>query len=131
LSQEPASQAGLVPTGLHLQSRLFAATAGLWRRLGNLESQVLGEEIGNIDIDRPVYVTSLARAGTTIITEMLERHPNLTSHHYSDFPNVWTPYWRNHLLQQTRRTAPPVQERAHKDRIQVSNDSPEAVEEVL
>ena len=68
---------------------------------------------------------------TTIVTEMLERHPDVTSHRYSDFPNVWTPYWRNHLLQQTRREAPKAEERAHKDRIRVSNDSPEAVEEVL
>ncbi len=82
-------------------------------------------------IDRPVYVTSLPRSGTTILTEMLARHPDLACHHYSDFPNVWTPYWRNYLLQKTRRQTPEMEERAHKDRILVSNDSPEAVEEVL
>ena len=120
-----------VPGGLHALSRLFAATAGAWRRLGDLETRVLGQDIATIAIDRPVYVTSLARAGTTIVTEMLERHPLVTSHRYSDFPNVWTPYWRNHLLQATRRETPAVSERAHGDRIQVSNDSPEAVEEIL
>lgn len=120
-----------VPGGLHAQSRLFAASAGLWRRLGNLETAALADEIAGRAIDRPVYVTSLARAGTTIVTELLERHPDLTSHRYSDFPNVWTPYWRNHLLQRTRREAPAATERAHRDRIRISNDSPEAVEEVL
>jgi len=120
-----------VPGGLYLQARFFAATRGLWRRLGNLETSVLADEIGGIAIDRPLYVTSLARAGTTIVTEMLERHPDVTSHRYSDFPNCWTPYWRNHLLRATRRETPALQERAHHDRIQVSNDSPEAVEEVL
>jgi hypothetical protein len=120
-----------VPTGLHLQSRLFARSAGLWRRLGNLETSVLSDEIAVIKVSRPIYVTSLARAGTTIVTEMLEKHPDVTSHRYSDFPNVWTPYWRNHLLQSTRKETPKPQERAHRDRIKVSNDSPEAVEEVL
>ena len=120
-----------VPPGLHLQSRFFAATQGLWRRMASLETSVVREEIDRLSIDRPIYVTSLPRSGTTILTEMLEQHPDLTCHHYSDFPNVWTPYWRNYLLQKTRRQAPNFVERAHQDRILVNNDSPEAVEEVL
>jgi hypothetical protein len=120
-----------VPTGLHLQSRFFAATAGAWRALARLESAAVRELTDPITIDRPLYVTSLPRSGTTIIVEMLEQHPELTAHHYSDFPNVWTPYWRNYLLQRTRRERPRSVERAHRDRIEVSNDSPEAVEEVL
>ena len=130
-SSDTKSGTVIVPAGLHFQSRLFAGTASLWRWLGSLESRVLQEEIRNTEIVKPVYVCSLARAGTTIVTEMLDRHPDLTSHRYSDFPNVWTPYWRNHLLQQTRRESPSLSERAHGDRIQVNNDSPEAVEEVL
>jgi hypothetical protein len=120
-----------VPTGLYLQSRFFAATRPLWRRLADLESAAVRELTENRPIDRPLYVASLARAGTTIVTEMLERHPDVTAHRYSDFPNVWTPYWRNYLLQRTRREPPQAVERAHRDRIEVSNDSPEAVEEVL
>ena len=120
-----------VPSGLYFQSRFFAATAGLWRRLGDLESRAVSQETGQLVVDRPVYVAGLARSGTTILTEMLEQHPDLTCHRYSDFPNVWTPYWRNYLLEKTRVHAPQMVERAHGDRIQVSNDSPEAVEEVL
>ena len=134
MSRKPATVTGSgvrVPSGLYFQSRFFAATRGLWRRLADLESSVVREETEQLEVDRPVYVTSLPRSGTTILTEMLERHPDLTCHRYSDFPNVWTPYWRNYLLQKTRVKAPKMKERAHKDRIQVSNDSPEAVEEVL
>lgn len=134
MSKKPVKNRGSgvrVPTGLHLQSRFFAATQGLWRRMASLESGAVREEIDQLGIESPVYVTSLPRSGTTILTEMLEHHPDLTCHHYSDFPNVWTPYWRNYLLQKTRRQAPKLEERAHQDRIQVSNDSPEAVEEVL
>lgn len=133
LAERPLSEpAGVrVPAGLHWQSRFFAATAGLWRRLGDLESRVLADDIAAVRIEKPIYVTSLARAGTTIVTELLERHPAVTSHRYSDFPNVWTPYWRNDLLQKSRRETPALEERAHRDRIRVSNDSPEAVEEIL
>lgn len=120
-----------VPTALHLQSRFFAVTNKLWHRLGNLETSVLSDELEQVTIQKPVYVSGLARSGTTILTEMLEKHPALTSHHYSDFPNIWTPYWRNYLLQKTRKGEPVAGERAHKDRIQITNDSPEAVEEVL
>jgi len=134
VSGKPAADTGSgvrVPSGLYLQSRVFAATRGLWKRLADLESSVVREETEQLAVDRPVYVTSLPRSGTTILTEMLERHPDLTCHRYSDFPNVWTPYWRNYLLEKTRSQAPKMEERAHKDRILVSNDSPEAVEEVL
>jgi len=99
--------------------------------MGDLETSAVGDEIEDITVEAPVYVSSLARAGTTIVTEMLEAHPALTCHHYSDFPNVWTPYWRNYLLQKTRREPPRPSERAHRDRILVSQNSPEAVEEVL
>lgn len=120
-----------VPAGLYVQSRFFSATRRIWRRLADLESAAVRQETESLTIDRPVYVSSLPRSGTTILTEMLERHPDLTSHRYSDFPNVWTPYWRNYLLRRSRFRAPESKERAHGDRIEVSNDSPESVEEVL
>lgn len=120
-----------VPGGLYWQSRFFEATRGIWQKLGNLETRAVADEIETLQVKKPVYVTSLARAGTTIVTEMLETHPALTCHHYSDFPNPWTPYWRNYLLQRSRRESPEASVRAHRDRIMVSHDSPEAVEEVL
>jgi hypothetical protein len=120
-----------VPGGLYFKSRFFAATSGMWRRLADLESRVVRQETSQRLVDRPVYIAGLPRSGTTIVTEMLAQHPDLTCHRYSDFPNVWTPYWRNYLLQKSRFQTPKKEERAHQDRIQVSNDSPEAVEELL
>ncbi|MCF6225066.1 MAG: sulfotransferase [Xanthomonadales bacterium] len=120
-----------VPSGLYWQSRLVKATENLWRGLGNLESGIVRDELEEISIESPVYVTSLARAGTTIVTEMLNQHEDTTAHRYSDFPWVWTPYWRNYLRQRAQLVEPKLEERAHKDRILVSTDSPEAVEEVL
>jgi hypothetical protein len=92
---------------------------------------VVRNETGQLSVDRPIYIAGLPRSGTTILTEMLEQHPDLTSHRYSDFPNIWTPYWRNYLLQKSRFQTPKTGERAHRDRIEVSHDSAEAVEELL
>lgn len=120
-----------VPSSLYWQSRFFSLTEHLWKRLADIESAVLADEIENRPINAPVYVCGLPRSGTTIITEMLNAHEQLSCHRYSDFPNVYTPYWRNWLLQRSRFRDAPVVERAHKDGLQVNQDSPEAVEEIL
>lgn len=120
-----------VPTGLYWQSRFFDATAPFWCWLSGVETSILGEELEGISVTKPIYVTSLARSGTTILTEMLAQHPEISCHRYSDFPSIWTPYWRNWLLERSRNITPPLEERAHGDRIKVNNDSPEAFEEVL
>ena len=120
-----------VPKALYWQSRTVKASEKLWRKLGNFETKILADELDEVQIEAPIYVTSLARAGTTIVTEMLNEHKDTTSHRYSDFPWVWTPYWRNYLRQRSQLIEPKLEERAHKDRILVSQESPEAVEEVL
>jgi hypothetical protein len=120
-----------VPGGLYLQTRLVKATEGLWQQLGNLESWALRDDFEQIQIRAPIYVSGLARSGTTILTEMLTEHPTVTSHRYCDFPMTYTPYWKNWLRQRSRVARPEPVERAHRDRIMVTEDSPEAVEEIL
>lgn len=127
----PTSDRSLVPGGQLFFARLMRATAGFWTRLGNLETRTLGRELDAADVVAPVYVTGLARAGTTIVTEMLAAHPQVASHRYSDFPPVWTPYWWNALRARLPLPQPAPVERAHRDRIRVTPGSPEAVEEVL
>lgn len=116
---------------LHWRARLFARTAPLWRHLAGIESSVLRDDVEQVDIKEPIYIAGVPRAGSTIITEMLSRHPDVTSHRYSDFPNIYTPYWRNWLAQRSQRKPARAVQRAHRDRIMVSNESPEAVEEVI
>ena len=55
----------------------------------------------------------------------------MATHRYRDFPPVYTPlFWNRAFAHVYRADAPPA-ERAHKDRILVTPDSPEAMEEVL
>lgn len=120
-----------VPRAIYWQTRFFDATERFWTMLAQLESTVLGDELRRRKIDRPIYVAGVARSGTTIVTEMLAGHPDVTSHRYSDFPNIHTPYWRNWLADRIGRSRPQATERAHRDRLMVTAESPEAVEEVL
>ncbi|HNP64540.1 MAG TPA: sulfotransferase [Woeseiaceae bacterium] len=126
-----SNNASHVPAGLHRASRLVAATTGLWKALGNLESRILGSELDGVEIAKPVFVSGLARSGSTILTEIISRHPETGGHHYSDFPLTWTPYWWNSLRERLPLPKPEPVERAHRDRLMITPDSPEAVEEVL
>ena len=101
------------------------------RRLANLETRVLGAAIADVRIDRPVYVCGLARAGTTLLLELLASVPGFTSHRYADFPFLWTPYWWNALRARLGLPEGDPVERAHRDRVRVTFESPEAFEEIF
>ena len=66
-----------------------------WIGLGNLETRVLADEIAPVAIEAPVYVSGLARAGTTIALEILASHQDVATHLYRDCPPVFTPWWWN------------------------------------
>ena len=80
--------------------------------------------------ERPIFITSLPRAGTTIILEAMHRLPGLASHTYRDMPFVLTPVLWDKLSSKFRRQSA-LKERAHGDGLAVNEDSPEAFEEVL
>lgn len=77
-----------------------------------------------------VFVTGLARAGTTVLLRHLHRGGTFRSLTYRDMPFVLAPNlwkWFSARWQQRREE----RIRAHGDRIMVSPDSPEAFEEVF
>ncbi len=120
-----------VPTWVHLlggwQHRHPAAAI----RLGNAETALLRDVLEGIQVDRPVYIAGLARAGTTKLLELLAAHPAVVTHRYLDFPPLFTPYWWNRWLALLPQRPQQAQERAHRDGITVTAESPEAFEEVL
>lgn len=79
---------------------------------------------------RPIFITSLPRAGTTLLLEALHLFPSLAAHLYRDMPFVMAPVLWSRLVGTFRKQAN-LRERAHGDGMQVSYDSPEAFEEVL
>ena len=115
----------------HFLGGLIANHPRFWIGLGNMETKALADEIAPIAIEAPVYVTGLARAGTTIALEILAAHGQVATHLYRDFPPVFTPYWWNWFVEKSRKAPPVAQERAHGDGIMITPDSPEAREEVI
>jgi hypothetical protein len=110
---------------------LVERAPGMLRMLGRLETKCMADGLGDIAIDRPIYVSGLARAGTTILLESLATHADVASHQYRDFPFVHTPVWWNWFLDRAGATQAAATERAHKDGILVTPQSPEAMEEVI
>lgn len=102
-----------------------------WTKLGSLETRLLDSALSDVRIDRPIYVTGLARSGTTILLETLARHPDVATHRYRDFPLLFTPYLWNRWLDLVPRPPEQPAERSHGDGIAVTSESPEAFEEPL
>lgn len=90
---------------------------------------MFGKQFASIPIERPIFVTSLPRAGTTLLLERLAALPSVASHTYRDMPFVLAPLlWQR--LSASFRVGRAKAERAHGDGMQVDVDSPEAFEEV-
>jgi hypothetical protein len=83
-------------------------------------------------IERPVFVTGLARAGTTALMRALHGSGEFASLTYADMPMVLAPnLWARLSAAGRRRRARGAVERAHGDGILVDVDSPEALDEVF
>ena len=101
----------------------------LWKRLGRIESGYLFDRIERTAVDRPMYIAGLARAGSTLLLEILAGCPGTASHRYCDFPPLLTPYWWGWFMDRAARREQEPVERAHRDRLRVTAMSPEALEE--
>jgi hypothetical protein len=77
-----------------------------------------------------VFITSLPRAGTTLLLEILADVPGFAAHCYRDMPFVLAPVLWAGLSGGFHKT-PSLEERAHGDGMKVGYDSPEAFEEIL
>jgi len=100
-------------------------------KLGNIESGISRDRLRSMEINRPVYIAGLARSGSTILLELLGRHPEMATHRYRDFPGLFTPIFWNWFIDRAASASQEAKERAHRDRIKVTPESPEAFDEVL
>jgi len=98
--------------------------------LDRFESMYLSIDLENVVIDRPIYITGLARAGTTITLEMLSQHSDLASHQYKHLLMPYLPHWISMFIRRLKIYTKPF-ERIHMDGIFITHESPEAVEEIF
>lgn len=78
--------------------------------------------------ERHVFISGLARSGTTALMQILHNTGQFSSLTYSDLPFVLAP---NLNQQISGKRASELKERAHQDGIFINQESPEALEEVF
>jgi hypothetical protein len=115
----------------HLMGGFVSGFPSLFNRLGTWETAWAFEHIEKFKVDRPIYISGLARSGSTILLELLSSHPETATHQYKDFPLIHIPIWWNKFLERAGQKVTQEIDRAHKDRIKITPDSPEAMEEIL
>jgi len=113
-----------------LLHRVAFATAPIQIEMADLEDRIFKREISGIAVRRPVFITALPRAGTTLLLELCASLDEFATHCYRDMPFVLLPMMWDKFSRRFRRTDAPV-ERAHGDGMMVSADSPEAFAEMI
>jgi hypothetical protein len=110
--------------------RLAFATLEAQKGLGRLESRMFAAQLADDAARRPVFVTSLPRAGTTVMLEALAGLPEFAAATYRHMPFTLTPlFWQRFSRRFAREGG--TAGRAHGDGIAVGLDSPEAFEEMM
>ncbi len=100
------------------------------KAMADIEESLFATRLEPLAVTRPVFITSLPRAGTTLLLELLAGTDRFATHTYRDMPFVLCPLlWER--LSSGFRTSDPLRERAHGDGISINSDSPEAFEEIL
>jgi hypothetical protein len=112
-----------------LHSLAFATWAPQFTA-ADVEKVIFGARFRDIPVERPIFITSLPRAGTTLLLEIFSRAPTLVSHCYRDMPFVLAPMLWDAFSRRFHRQSE-LTERAHGDGMQIDYDSPEAFEEVV
>jgi hypothetical protein len=120
-----------VSAGLDLATMLVHSARPIWKEAGNIETAILARKLEHIRIDKPVFITGLARAGSTLMLEFLASQKNVATHQYRDFPFIFTPYLSRKFTRIFSSATIIKKERAHGDGIFVSPQSPEGMEEML
>lgn len=110
--------------------RLAFGSLEMQKGLGRLENRLHADLAAPERAERPVFVTSLPRAGTTVMLEILAGLPEFASATYRHMPFTLAPILWQRFARGFMRSGE-RSERAHGDGVEVGVDSPEAFEEML
>jgi hypothetical protein len=118
---------GLLDRMVH---RIAFGTTWAQRGTADLEERLFQKELAALELGPPVLITGLPRAGTTILLELLAQLDAFAAHTYRDMPFVLCPMLWSRISKPFQKSDAP-RERAHGDGMQLTQDSPEAFEEML
>lgn len=96
----------------------------------DIEKKAFSSEFEAVEAEKPIFIASLPRAGTTLLLEVLHRFPSLATHTYRDMPFIMAPLlWSK--LNSAFHKPDKLRERAHGDGMVIGYNSPEAFEEII
>jgi len=110
--------------------RLAFRTYRAQAALADCEDRLYARQLSVCKVDRPVFITSLPRAGTTLLLECCAGLPEFASHCYRDMPFVLIPCFWSRFSTMFRQDGQ-MCERAHGDGVLINFDSHEALEEII
>ena len=110
--------------------RLAFSTIAVQKALADIEDRLHAARLAAVELDRPVFIASLPRAGTTLVLELLYSLDRFAAHTYRQMPFLLTPMLWNGLSRRLHAPATTL-DRAHDDGMTIAHDSAEAFEEVL
>lgn len=113
-----------------LLHRLALGVTPIARLSFDLDQGLVATDSADFAAARHVFISGLARAGTTVLMRRFHRSGAFRSLTYRDMPFVLAPRLWQKLCSFSTRQSVPV-ERAHGDRVMVDVDSPESLDEVF
>jgi hypothetical protein len=75
--------------GLH---RIAFATLPTQIALAEFENRLFAEQLAQVELEKPLFITALPRAGTTLLLEICAGMKEFASHRYRDMPFVVIPF---------------------------------------
>lgn len=113
-----------------LVHRIAFGGLGMQKILAEIEGTMFSTTIAKHEIEQPIFITSLPRAGTTLILDVIVRTGHFATHTYREMPFLLCPLLWSRLSKPFHKQSI-ARARAHGDGMNVDFDSPEAFEEIL
>lgn len=103
---------------------------GLQKAAAWLDDRLFARRIARLPDTPPIFVTSLARGGTTALLNAFNDMPGIATHRYRDMPFITAPLIWSRLSGAGARKVT-RRKRAHGDGLEIDLNSPEAFDEVF
>jgi hypothetical protein len=110
--------------------RIGFSTGMIQTSVSDMEDRLYARQLNSVCAERPVFITALPRAGTTILLNLLTKTGEFATHTYRDMPFVLCPMLWQKFSGRFQHDDKP-RERAHGDGVSISQQSPEAFEEII
>jgi hypothetical protein len=102
---------------------------GMLRLLARIDDRLFARAIADAPDAPPIFITSLARGGTTALLNAMHDLPGIATHRYCDMPFISAPMLWSKLAGSRRSVE--ERERAHGDGMKIGLQSPEAFDEIF